>query len=107
MKCPLLLSLLFCLFSFAVLADGFDSSPDQQLAFIEDKGQVHDQNGKLRDDVKFIFQKNDFKLILRNNGFSMEFTQITSAGGSFPESGLFDDEEDPIVDGNVFRCSID
>ena len=74
-----------------VFADGFDGNPQHYLGFIENKGQVHDQSGNPRDDVKFIFQKNDFKLILKQNGFSIEFTKTTLLS-AFPESGVFENE---------------
>ena len=82
----------FCFVS-VTLADGFISNPDHYLGFIENKGQVHDQSGNLRDDVKFVFAKNDFKLVLRNDGFSFEFTRSEPAGNSFPESGELSDDE--------------
>ena len=39
--------------------------------FIENKGQVADQNGNLRPDVKFIYALGNYKFILRKNGFSL------------------------------------
>src|SRR5437762_14363387 len=42
-------------------------------AFLENKGQVTDQNGKLRPDAKFIYDAKGYKLILRETGFSHEF----------------------------------
>ena len=93
MKHPVLFIAVFLFISFRVFADGFDNNPQHYLGFIENKGQVHDQSGKPRDDVKFIFEKNDFKLILTQTGFSIEFTKTTPSG-SFPESGIFENEEE-------------
>ncbi len=52
-----------------------ESSFIQPKFFIENKGQVTDQNGNSRNDVKFIFQSQSFKLILKENGWSYELTK--------------------------------
>jgi len=77
-----------------IYASGFESNPDHKLGFVENKGQIHDQNGNARDDVKFVFNQRDFKLILRNDGFSFEFAKAIPEDGSFPESGLANSEDD-------------
>jgi PKD repeat protein len=49
----------------------------QPLRFMENKGQVVDQSGKLRNDVKYIYNDGKgFKLILRETGFSYEMYGI-------------------------------
>src|SRR5690349_7916618 len=44
----------------------------QPSRFTENKGQVCDQDGKLRADVKYIYAAPGFKLILKENSFSYE-----------------------------------
>src|SRR5438552_15201180 len=72
------IGLFFCLFevlALTVQAQKLVSSKllarDKPL-FIENKGQVADQDGKLRPDVKFIYASGNYKLILREHGFSHE-----------------------------------
>src|SRR5215217_1902239 len=93
MKHPFQLFIPLFLFPLLILANGFNNNPDHYLGFIENKGQIHDQAGHPRDDVKFIFQKNDFRLILKQNGFSIEFIKTTFADSNFPESGVLKNEE--------------
>src|SRR5437762_13998166 len=64
-------------------------------AFLKNKGQVTDQNGKLRPDVKFIYDSKGYKLILRETGFSHEFywyekkpKPVSEAKGKTLESAL-------------------
>ncbi|MFI5134397.1 MAG: T9SS type A sorting domain-containing protein [Chitinophagales bacterium] len=105
------LSFLIVLFFLSVLqvsAGGFDSNPDHHLGFVENKGQIHDQNGNERSDVKFVFSQGDFKLILRNDGFSFELVKTIPESGSFPESGIFnnqdeDDEYSDMAFRNIFN----
>lgn len=49
---------------------------NDQIGFLENKGQVVDQRGNHRNDVKYILSSNGFKLILKENGFSYEIYTI-------------------------------
>jgi len=42
--------------------------------FIENKGQIVDQDGNFRNDVKFVYEKGNFKLIIRKTGWSYELS---------------------------------
>lgn len=44
----------------------------RKSAFIENKGQVADQNGVVRQDVKYLYSAPGLKLVLKNNSFSYE-----------------------------------
>lgn len=44
----------------------------QKSAFTENKGQVADQNGMVRKDVKYLYSAPGHKLVLKNNSFSYE-----------------------------------
>ena len=48
------------------------TSPLTQFTFIENKGQLVDQNGNKRDDVLYYFNSNGFRVRLKKNGFSIE-----------------------------------
>ncbi|MBA3649485.1 MAG: T9SS type A sorting domain-containing protein [Chitinophagales bacterium] len=79
--------------------------------FIENKGQVTDQNGNKRDDVKFIYSSGSFKLILRSDGYSYQWSQVIPAGNDNSESGqnkLQQDEDDlPDLPINIISNRID
>ncbi len=48
----------------------------QPSRFTENKGQVTDQNGKLRNDVKYIYSAPGFKAIFKANSFSYEIFTV-------------------------------
>ncbi|MEO6169179.1 MAG: SBBP repeat-containing protein [Chitinophagales bacterium] len=68
--------------------------------FIENKGQVKDEYGLERYDVLYVFSTKNFKLILKNNGFSYEIfrsekqSEISEAteGFEFSDEGEFANE---------------
>jgi len=72
---------LWCIiFLFSKSAIGLGSSL-LHSGFIENKGQVIDQNGTYQPDVLFIFQYADYNIILKKNGFS--YTQYRIIEKSF------------------------
>jgi len=44
--------------------------------FIENKGQIADQDGSARNDVRYLYKNEDFKCILKNDGFSYELSHL-------------------------------
>ena len=58
-----------------------------QNVYLENKGQIVDQNGLPRPDVKYIFNGEGFKLYLRENGFSYEWFTESSTTGNLSEAG--------------------
>src|SRR5207247_2422489 len=87
----LCLFFLFIAVAFTSQAQNLVSSnllDNEKPLFIENKGQVADQNSKFRPDVKFIYAAGNYKLILRKTGFSHELLrfekkpkQISEANG--------------------------
>lgn len=72
---------LWCtIFLFSKSAIGLGSS-HLHSGFIENKGQVIDQNGIHQSNVLFIFQSDDYNIILKENGFS--YTQYRIIEKSF------------------------
>ncbi|MEO5675134.1 MAG: SBBP repeat-containing protein [Chitinophagales bacterium] len=72
----ILLSLAFT--GFMVIHIYAENIPSVQLIqsfFKENKGQVVDQEGNLRHDVKFMFYYRGFKMILKENSWSYEFSK--------------------------------
>ncbi|HYV91602.1 MAG TPA: SBBP repeat-containing protein [Chitinophagales bacterium] len=47
-----------------------------QKFFVENKGQIADQFGNPYPDVKYIFQSHGFRIILKENSWSYEFTKV-------------------------------
>lgn len=78
-----------------------DPSYNDQYSYIENKGQIVDQNGSPRKDVRFLYFDNGFKLVLRNTGFSYEFTKEVLDNPNDAESGqlrqTIADEEDVVI----------
>jgi hypothetical protein len=68
--------------------------------FTENKGQVVDQFGRLRNDVQFLYVNGDFKLILKANGFSYELTNQSKSISVSEATGLseFADEDEYAAD---------
>ncbi|MBA3649486.1 MAG: SBBP repeat-containing protein [Chitinophagales bacterium] len=62
--------------------------------FTENKGQIRDQNGDVRNDVRFIFSDGCFKIILRDNGFSYEWSKAVPSISNGAESGQLDQDDD-------------
>ena len=69
-----------------------------QNVYLENKGQIADQNGHPRPDVKFIYNGDGFKMYLREDGFSYEWFTASPGPGSMSEAGeprsVSSDDED-------------
>ncbi|MBA3648259.1 MAG: hypothetical protein H0W62_06860 [Chitinophagales bacterium] len=102
MKIQSLLQPLYLLFSLLTLngiAGDVQKAPPIPKGYIENKGQIIDENRHQRNDVLYIFYDKGFSLILRANGFTYQFTNIKSNNGNFSEAGdpstdLDNDDED-------------
>lgn len=69
----LLCSLFFCNLAISLnITDGHKKSISHQDGFLENKGQIVDQNGKKRNDVAYSASYNGIKVFFKNNGFSYE-----------------------------------
>jgi hypothetical protein len=72
----ILLSIAFTGFmAIHIYAENIPSAQVIQSFFKENKGQVVDQHGNLRPDVKFMFYSGGFKMILKENSWSYEFSK--------------------------------
>src|SRR5438477_11351935 len=107
MKLPKIVSIsfLFAGILFSANAQKLVSSNllnNEKPLFIENKGQVADQDGKLRPDVKFIYASGNYKLILKKNGFSHELVRyaISSRYGISKNTGASEAIDKPI-DGHL------
>ena len=58
----------------------------KSLGFTENKGQLTDENGNLRTDVKYIYTAPGFKAVFKANSFSYEFYTINKSPGQISES---------------------
>ncbi len=56
--------------------------------FIQNKGQVKDQNGKARPDVLYIFSEENFNLVLKSDGFSYELFRYDEEQSISEATGL-------------------
>ncbi len=57
-----------------------------QSGFMENKGQILDQDGRPRHDVLYLFSANGFRLQLRRTGFSYEWLRNAPASGGVSEA---------------------
>src|SRR5215831_6883551 len=58
--------------------------------FVQNQGQVTDQQGKFNNRVKFLYGEGDFHLVLSSAGFSYELLREIPDVQDFPESGFTD-----------------
>ncbi len=86
-----MLAMFFCI---SVHATTDDPTDNAHFGFIENKGQIHDQNGNARSDIRFLYYNDDFKLILTNSGFSYEFVKTDYLQPGNSESGTPAELED-------------
>ncbi len=86
-----LAALLFCRNANAVNDDPTDNA---HFGYIENKGQIHDQNGNARSDVRYLYYNDQFKLQLRSGGFSYEFVKSDYTSPYNTESGLRKEDKD-------------
>ena len=103
----------FCLFAQNSRQKVESWNTKQPSRFTENKGQVTDQNGNQRNDVKYIYSAPGFKAIFKENGFSYEvFTvekkpkQISEATGKSADE-LFSDKFKQPEDVNIKSHRID
>ena len=78
-----------------------DCFPLSNPGFVENKGQVMDQHGKMNKEVRFIFSQDLFNLQLKNDGFSYELFEVRNLDTGLPESGLKrtqNDDPDMLMD---------
>ncbi len=66
------------------------SKDTKPLLFIENKGQVADQDGKSRADIKFTAQSNGVNLFFTGDGIYYQFTKSTDTKGIPAKSNLTD-----------------
>ena len=57
---------------FLVATNNLFAQFSEEISFVENVGQLLDQNNKPNSDVNYLARKNDFQVQLRNNGFSYE-----------------------------------
>src|ERR1043165_4927111 len=90
------LTLLSCVLFQIAQAVNDDPTDNARYGYIENKGQIVDQNGTVRSDIRFMYYDDQFKLTLRNTGFSYEFVRTDYLQPSNTESGTpreIDDED--------------
>src|SRR5215210_7169538 len=72
---PVIIMLAFCNMP---IAKGQQKVSLPETGFIENKGQIKDQNGNTPSDVRFVFSGQNFIFILKDGGFSYELLQYDS-----------------------------
>lgn len=102
--------LLFILLSFPLFLGAQENNNrtevlNNDLGFIENKGQIIDQDGRPRNDVKFVLNGLSYKTILRDNGFSYEWYNAAASiedhsGNSQPNTKFLSQRID-IQFGNI------
>jgi len=88
------LTLLSCVLFQIAQAVSDDPTDNAHYGYIENKGQIHDQNGNERSDIRFMYYDDQFKLTLRTTGFSYEFVRTDYLQPSNTESGTPKEIED-------------
>ncbi len=78
------------LISFNAVASGFNTRP---IAFIENKGQILNQNFELNNDVLFMYSGKGVKIQLRKSGYSYELFKINNLPELNPKTKLSDRPE--------------
>ncbi len=81
---------LLCFFVSHVYGQQFTQQFNLSLsekAFLENKGQVKDQHGKVNREVKFIYSNGIFNLALKENSFSYELFQLVEENAKMDEAG--------------------
>ncbi|MFP8892335.1 T9SS type B sorting domain-containing protein [Chryseobacterium sp. EZn1] len=67
---------LFSLLSAVLLFSQIKVSENNSYYFYENKGQITDQNGKVNQDVRYLFHSNGLNVQLRTGGFSYDIYEI-------------------------------
>jgi hypothetical protein len=73
---PLKLLIGLVLLTSMALASQLQKSPSFSYGFIENKGQIIDQNNNLNSEVKYLFNGNGFNVQLKSNSFSYDTYKI-------------------------------
>ena len=89
-----LLTVLSCVLFHIAQATTDDPTDNAHYGYIENKGQIHDQNRNARSDIRFMYYDDQFKLTLRNTGFSYEFVKTDYLQPNTTESGTPKEIED-------------
>ncbi len=61
---------------------------ESERGFMENKGQIINQEGRLRPDVHYLYDNNGFKLQLKNNSFSYELYYIKHDSSQLSDNNL-------------------
>jgi hypothetical protein len=81
-RLTILLSLVFIIGTTGIFADNLYREYEKKEeifridGFLQNKGQVGDEFGSSRPDVKYVIEKGNFKLLLKTNSFSYELSHI-------------------------------
>lgn len=67
----------------------FSNSPHTGIYFTENKGQIKNQEGKLRNDIFFVGKDKNLNLFLKLNGYSYQIDEVTE----WEKAISFDDKE--------------
>jgi hypothetical protein len=81
---------LLCLFVAHVSGQQLSQALNTTLsekAFLENKGQVKDQQGSVNNEVKFLYNNGIFNLALKEHSFSYELFQLVEDNGKMDEAG--------------------
>ncbi|MBP9883320.1 MAG: T9SS type A sorting domain-containing protein [Chitinophagales bacterium] len=65
-----------------------------EKGFLENKGQVKDQHGRVNNEVKFLYNNGIFNLALKENSFSYELFQLVEDHSNMDEAGYNAKEND-------------
>ncbi|MCF8255700.1 MAG: hypothetical protein K9J84_14075, partial [Bacteroidia bacterium] len=77
-----------------------------KFGFIENKGQVENQEGTINQEVLYLFQGNNLHVQLRKNGFSYELIQAQNMGSTVAK-GQLENNELPETNFKMHRVDID
>ncbi len=86
-----LISFLICCYS-AYCTPGNQSEEFSASDFVENKGQICDQNRIYNQDIKFLYSSKNFKIQLKSNSFSYEVLNSTNGELSTPFQKISDDK---------------
>jgi hypothetical protein len=97
-----LIAFLLCVLCYTTQAATDDPTDNAHFGFIENKGQIHDQFGNSRNDIRFMYYDDQFKLTLRTTGFSYEIVKTDYVQPNNTESGTpLESDDDKDVDYSV------
>ncbi|MBA3648442.1 MAG: T9SS type A sorting domain-containing protein [Chitinophagales bacterium] len=106
MKTILIICIIIPLWQLHARSESQDKLRFHTDGFVQNKGQVIDQDGNVNHKVSFIYTNGDFHLALTPSGFSYELLHETVNINAFPESGFTDpDEYQEWKDAQISRVS--